>query len=531
MTRLLPLCSWRLSAEGLAPGESGPSFLPGADRLSRFSALLGLEDAARARDFPVPGLLPEGARNAVLSADIPFARCAGDYLILCFPLLRGSGRVLLGESEIARFGDGELTLELPRELCAGTVRLSLCFDEARPAGVPALPTLRSADGACLRRVLLFPEADGVSVRAEAESEREALFELAACADACSRSALRVRLAAGNSPALLLRCPGLPASGTLVVTLSRVTDSGALLLCDRLALRCGAAAEPARVWLPLSREEALREPDAMAARLKALRIPAVRVPGVPPEALCRALDAADVGLIAPDVPQADRLRLGRFPRLSFAEAPEPRASGACAAWQLCGLARCPRGEAGLADEAMLREAFGPTPPDPARLSELPRLLLRLRADGAAMGLYSGPLAPPGALSDPELLAVLSHAAGPHAAALPLFGAWWCGQRFSCRLAAPRAPEGCAVRAALCRGDEVLSELSFPSGETPELRAVLPDEPCVLRLRLSLSFPDGALVTEEPLPVFAGLRGPLEAIAGRPCPSAPHSPEINDRRQQP
>ena len=156
MTGLLPLSSWRLAALGLGPAEAGPSFLPGADRLSRFSALLGLEDTAQDRAFSAPGLIPEEAGQAALSADIPFARCAGDYFLLCFPLLRGSGRVLLGESEIARFGDGELTLELPRELCSGTVRLSLCFDDARPAGLGALPWLRSADCACLRRVLLFP---------------------------------------------------------------------------------------------------------------------------------------------------------------------------------------------------------------------------------------------------------------------------------------------------------------------------------------------------------------------------------------
>ena len=102
---------WRLSADGLSAPQASPSFLPGAERLSGFSDLLGGAQQ-ESLPFTAPALLPpEAARRASLSLTLPPSAASGDALRLRFPLLRGKGRVLVGGRECARFCESPLSLD------------------------------------------------------------------------------------------------------------------------------------------------------------------------------------------------------------------------------------------------------------------------------------------------------------------------------------------------------------------------------------------------------------------------------------
>ncbi|MBR1408813.1 MAG: hypothetical protein IJ573_07965 [Clostridia bacterium] len=509
MSAALPLSSgWRLSAPGLSAAEEAPSFLPGADRLSGFGDLLG-EKAEESRPFSVPGLIPaEAGHAASLFLTLTPAQAAGDHLLLHFPLLRGKGRILADGNERLRFQDGALDVKLSPVTVP--LKLTLEFEDERPAGIPAVPVLRRAENAWLDALSLEPGEGEAVLTATAACVMPGSYELSVQTNGRqARSVLAFSLNPGEPRVLRLTHPLCRlGSDVLIVTLG-LRRGAALLPCDRRVLCCGPQAALSPAWLPLSVEEAFAPPGETVSLLRQLQIPGVQLPAPAAEAMLLALGRAGIRAAVRGADDAERLRLSRIPGLSFREDPPPSFSPADAAWQLCGLCSCPRTAEAVSREEMLLSSLGKAEADAA--AALPELLARIRADGMRLGLYSGPAAPEGALTSPRFQRILRRAAGVHVAAFPLFGAWWCSSRFSCRIAVPGAPAGCHVTASLQdRQGHTLFERTSPAERPFLLETALPDQPCVLRLRLMLTYPDGSLTEEEPLPVFVGLRAPLEAL---------------------
>ena len=518
MTGTLPLsCGWRLSGDGAA----GPvSFLPGAERLPEYADLLPVPEE-EGRAFPLPGLLPEG-EELRLSRGIPFGTVRCGFAELRFACLRGSGAVLLDGREIARFSDGPLTLDLSEAARAGrTANLTLAFDRARPAGITGGVFLHCAGSAAI--VSASFSFAGSGIRGEVRvSGRAGKYRLAAATGgngAAGRSETEFTMEGDGvkTVPVSLRFSGEAGSATVAVSVSRVTERGRQLPCDRrVSLACRA--DRPQAWLPLAREETWEDPDALAEKLSALRIPAVSLPAPAQSALASALARRGIGLLPPPAePEGDYKGSASSGADPFREEAFGDTPGSLAR-QLCGFTACPVSPppVSLPEEAMLRAAFGALPADAEALREpMLRLLVRLRAEGAQRSLYSGPVAPPGALSDPVLSTILQSAAAPHAAALPLAGGWWCGSSFSCRLFLTGAPSGSRGEAALRdAGGRIFARLSWRDGEMPVLTARLPDVPCRLALSLTLFPPEGQPVAAPDLPVFAGRRGPLEAMLSGP-----------------
>ena len=546
MTGALPLSrGWRLSGDG----NGGPvSFLPGVDRLMPFADLLEMEEED-GRPFPLPAPLPEGT-GLQLSREIPFGSLRCDVASLRFSCVRGRGTVLLDGREIARFSDGPLSVDLSDAARLGrSATLTLAFDQARPAGVTGTVFLRCAERAALGGVSLSCAGGRMQgwarVRGEAGAYRLAAAAQEAAKETAKEDEEAVSARPGSGPAgspasrpmretrraplggadvsftltgekeqtvsFSLPVPGGGGRALAVLSLFRITKQGRELLCDRRVCFAGAGRQP-RAWLPLSPEELWENPARLAERLVSLRVPAVSLPAPPEEALSTALRRKEIGLVLPP-PEPEEARDRRASGVAYlAEEPFGTMPGELAR-QLSGFLACPVAAAAppLPEEEMLRAAFGNPPGEPEPLrAPLLRLLIRLRADGARRGLYSGPVAPSGALSDPALAEILRDAAAPHAAAFPLTGGWWCGSAFSCRLFLLDAAPGSRGEAAL-RDDEgrIFARAAWRDEEMPVITARLPDKPGRLSLSLTLLLPDGRAVPSPDLPVFVGRRGPLEA----------------------
>ena len=114
---MLPLTNWQLYAREL-PEElenlaSPSSFvLPGAKALESFADLLGeaaadeeeSAPALQSAPFSLPAMLPEGLSGSVfLRREIDFGSLRGDRAVLTLDHIVGSGRILLGESQLCAF--------------------------------------------------------------------------------------------------------------------------------------------------------------------------------------------------------------------------------------------------------------------------------------------------------------------------------------------------------------------------------------------------------------------------------------------
>ena len=520
MTGDLPLSrGWRLSGDGAADPVS---FLPGAERLPEYADLLPVPEE-EGRAFPLPGLLPEGEALR-LCREMPFGAIRCSFAELHFSCLRGSGAVLLDGREIARFSGAPLTLDLSEAARAGrAANLTLAFDGARPAGIAGGVFLHCAESAAI--VSASFSFSGSGIRGEVRvSGRAGKYRLSASA--------REPAAGGNKGAtgrwetvfsldgdgektvpVSLRYPGKAGSVPVAVSVFRVTEKGRQLPCDRRVSPACRADRP-QAWLPLTLEETWEDPAALAEKLSALRIPAVSLPSPPGSALVSALARRGIGLLPPPAEPDGEFKGNASPGASPSREEAFGDTPGSLVRQLCGFTACPVSPPSVpfTEEAMLRAAFGALPADAETLrGPILRLLIRLRAEGAQGGLYSGPIAPPGAFSDSALSEILRNAAAPHAAALPLAGGWWCGSSFSCRLFLIGAPSGSRGEAVLRdAGGRIFARLSWRDGETPVMTARLPDAPCRLALSLTLFPPEGQPVAAPDLPVFVGRRGPLEAM---------------------
>lgn len=565
----LPLTHWtlrgRLPERLLEDGPAGFS-LPGAQALGAFADLLGGGDASAEQEaenpsgasseeasapLSLPAMLPDDVPGGVrLTREIDFGSLRGDRALLEIDHLAGRGDVLLDEQVIARFG-GELpdaaaltgtpcmlAVDLTDALNLGRRRtLALRFDASRPAGACGPVFLVTTAFAHLAHVTVAPDARRrlIALRAEVSARcagRYALRALPVSPDGASSDAREIFLdlaeretrAAALSMALEADefVPGKAyAAAAVKLQLFFRPVGGREALCDEAVLLCGYPARRACAHVPLTPCDCTGDPRALAEGLAALHIPAVSLPALLPDAAYRALCRAGIAVrqFAPD-----NAMLARYPNVRLCDAPpadEPLSPEAVA-WQLCAMTAYPRALDGtLTPGELLAEAAGRAldPGDAGVrgvLDWLCAVSVRMRAEAARQGRFSGSLCPPGAIHHDDVRDALRTAFAPlHLSALPLYGAWWTGTRFSTTIAAFIPPEEArALTASVLLEDEnggVLAQFSAPcarGGEIGVLSAALPAQPCVLTLSCRLLAEDECL-EEHALPVYVGERGPLEA----------------------
>lgn len=567
----LPLTHWTLCADHLpdrllcadAPGFS----LPGADALDDFTDLLGSsasedgEPTERTAPFVLPAMLPEDVPGTVrLTREIDFGSLRGDRALLTFDHLAGRGEILLDDQVLARFHGGRasaassaaaaeltgapcmLAIDLTDALYLGRRRtLTLRFEESRPAGVCGPVFLLTHEHAHLSRVILTPDARSglISLRARictrgegsyvlraqcvpstVEPAREMQFSLAAYAvrDVSLSMALDAdRFVPGKAyaaPALKLQ---------LFYQLDGCRGEG--VLCDEALLLCGYPARGECAFVPLTGRDCAGSPQALAERLCALNIPAVSPPMLLTDAAYRTLCRAGMA-VRQFVPEGSPLRamLARYPNVALCAAPlqAEALSPEAVAWQLCSMTALPRAvDAALSPRELLFDAAGRAlNPDEegvrSVLSWLGAVCVRLRAEAARQGRFSGSLCAPGSLADADVCDALRTAFAPlHLSALPLCGAWWAGMRFSASLHAFLPPDETRTLTAAAvledENGEMLAQLSAPcthSGSIGTLEAALPSHACVLTLTCRILC-EGETLEESVLPVYVGALGPLEA----------------------
>ena len=552
-----PLTRWRIRASRLPERltEDAPfdtSFrLPGADALSAFADLLGGmsdepgDDAQTLQeaDFTLPAAIPDDINGAVeLAVELDFGALCADDAELTLELVRGRGRVLADDMPLCTFQnqkDGFLRVPLTRALHAGrrqTIRL--CFDVSRPAGVLGPVNLHLMTCARLRDIVLLPDVKTQTVRLRAtlaamETGRYVLRARAACkGDAWPVHDLPISLTAGEPQTVEMTLPlpgkpfvpGQPADGpSICVQLLRQGRNGAL--CDETTLLCGYSGQPASYDIPLLPSECL-DPDALLARIGRMRLFGVRLDAPAPDCFYRTMTLAGVSVLHPFATEAMRARLSRHACVSFGDAPLPRMRSlpALDAWLLCGLTACPRtppadaSPAELLFEAAGRELDAQSPNIAAVLLWLRAVRIRLLAEAARQGRFSGALCPPGVWQDEDVFAALQTALAPtHLSVLPLCGAWFAGSAFSasvCAFVDARDADDALIARAWLEDDDGrrLATLKLPcpprGGEIGILECALPSAACVLTLCASLS--KGAEIVEQSqIPVYVGVNGMLEA----------------------
>ena len=576
MTRL-PLTHWTLHGSSLPKrllDDKPAGFsLPGAAALSAFADLLGTPDAPSEADAPsesaapfaLPAMLPDDVPGSVrLCREIDFGSLRGDRALLELDHLAGRGELLLDDQVLARFDSAAssaasiaaaadltgtpcmLAVDLTKALHLGRRRtLTLRFEPERPAGVCGPIFLVTTVRAHLARTTLLPNARTatVSLRTQVCAQQAGSYVLrarpvppAAGSDAVPAREISLSLAAQETREAALTmaleaAPFVPGqayapSAVKVQLFCRPAGSAKEgTLCDEALLMCGYPPRNACAFVPLTAQDCAGSPEALAERLTALRIPAVCPPGVLTDAACRTLCRAGIA-VRQFVPGDSPLRplLGHCPGVSLCDAPpmgEPLSSEA-ESWQLCSMTAYPCAVDGtLAPGELLAEAAGralDVSSEGVRsvLAWLGAVCVRLRAEAARQGRFSGSLCAPGALESGDVCDALRTAFAPlHLSALPLYGAWWTGTHFSATLHAfvppqeTRALTACAMLED--ENGEVLSRLSAPcdrGGFVGVLEAALPSRACVLTLVCRMLC-EGACLEEHTLPVYVGERGPLEA----------------------
>lgn len=567
----LPLLHFALMGDGLPDRlideDHAHSFtLPGVDALSAFADLLGQTEedeqpaAPRRAELSLPALLPEEMTGcAELSREIDFGSLRGDRALLLLDHIVGRGSIWLGEQMIARFNSVQsaaaldaaadktatpcaMAVDLTDALMRGRREtLSLRFESARPAGVCGPVFVQTTTCAFLSRACITTDA-----RAETLS-----LCVSVCAQSAGTYALRTRLIpaqGGAQDARVIRftleagetreaaltmafdappfVPGTPyAPDALRLELLAETGPAHGALCDSALLACGMTGRDAPSFLPLTAQETADDPRALTDALSALHIPAVAPAIVPTDALCRALCRAGIAVrtfIPSDSPLG--VPLTRLPNVLLADAPLAAMppSPEAIAWQLASMTAFPRAvDASLPPQALLAEVAGrPLRSDDEGvrgvLSWLCAVAVRLRAEAARQGRFTGALCPTGALAAADITDALRTAWSPlHLSALPLYGAWWMDMHFSASLALFLPPQETRVLDALAiledeDGQTLVRWSSAPAhgGFLGVLEADLPHRACVLTLTCTLSC-EGETLETHALPVYVGERGPLEA----------------------
>lgn len=567
LAKTLLLSGWTLTADELperlipAPQATGFS-LPGASALKGFADLLGIEEesgeeGAQEDDretsgapFSLPGMLPEDVSGkAALSREIDFGRLCGAHAELVIEHLCGGGAIMLGDETLLRFGAGSPSarIDLTDAMRLGRRQtLSIRFDDAHGAGVLGAAALKTTDAARFEAVRISFSRRTLTAAITLRAETAGHYAVrAACVPDAENAASpwresRIHLPHPGKSSLSLSFsahasrfePGKSYDApTLKLELYALTEAkdehGQLTDARTLMTGCPGAAP--RAYIPLTKEECRLDPDELIARAKEIGVPALFLPAPASDWLVRRCAWEGVALL-PYAPEGSALSeaAANSPCVSPMNSPDaqafcaPSPAQACAC--LCGMTAAPAaGDSGIPDGELLLDAAGrPLDPDAPEtkqtLKQLGALSLRLRAEAARQGQYAGSLCAPGQWQDKAILDAIRSAFAPlHLSALPLRGAWWAQSRFSASLHAfipeeERAGAYAAEAELLDADGYALASLSRDcparGGAVGVIEAALPEKSCFLTLRTRLRR-SGAIVEEQTLPVYVGLRGPLEA----------------------
>ncbi len=552
---------WTLDADTLPacltpePRQTGFT-LPGASALADFADLLGAdaeespqEEAASGVPFLLPAMFPKDVcGRATLSREIDFGRLCGTHAALEIDPLCGSGRIELDGRTLLHFGLGVpcAAIDLTDALRLGRKQtLSFHFDDAKGAGLPGTVILRTTGAAHFSSVRLSPSAAGRTFSAvlafHAEAPGTYAVRAAVVPDESEspwgESRMNIRRAgeARMDLSFPLRAPRFEAGKPydapvlkLELYALRDQDSGRGTLCDVRTLTAGFPGPAPRYFIPLTKDECRQNPEELIAQAKAVGVPALFLP-VPASALLYRRATQEGVALLPYAPGHTALPgyAADSPCAAAIGAPDPQAFSAfapsAACYQLCASPAAPACEPGIPEDELLFDAAGrQINPDAQEtrdtLNTLAALALRLRAEAARQGQYAGSLCGPGQWRDPALFEAIRCAFAPlHLCALPLRGAWWADSRFSATLHAfIPAEEQTGTYAAEAELTDaqgrVLArtacDLPVRGGAAGVIEAQLPGESCVLTLRTRLRR-SGAIVESCELPVYVGLRGPLEA----------------------
>ena len=551
---------WTLEAdelpERLSPEPRQNGFiLPGASALADFADLLGTDAGESPADEPSPGvpfllpaMFPKDVRGRVtLSREIDFGRLCGGHAALEIDPLCGSGHIELDGRTLLQFGLGApcAAVDLTDALRLGRKQtLSFHFDDAQNAGLPGTVILRTTGAARFSSVRLTPSAAGRTFSAALTLHAKVPGTYAVRAavvpneseNPWGESRINIRRAgkAQMDLSFPLRAPRFEAgkpydAPVLKLELYALRDQGSgRTLCDVRTLTTGFLCTAPRCFIPLTKDECRQNPEELIAQAKAIGVPALFLP-VPASALLYRRAVQEGVALLPYAPGHTMLPdyAADSPCTAAIGAPDPQAfaafSPSAACYQLCASPAAPACEPGLPEDELLFDAAGRhIHPDAQEttdtLNALAALALRLRAEAARLGQYAGSLCGPGQWRDPALFEAIRCAFAPlHLCALPLRGAWWADSRFSATLHAfiPAVEQtgtysaeaeladaqGCVLARTAC-------DLPVRGGPAGVIEAQLPGVSCVLTLRTRLRR-SGAIVESCELPVYVGLRGPLEA----------------------
>ena len=566
MFSLTPLLSgWTLTAAQLpermiAREENAAFVLPGADALSDFSDLLGFDSTEEkscdppqeTATFALPAMFPSDVTGWVaLSREIDFGFLCAQRAVLEIDQLCGSGTISLDEEMLLSFTSGaaDLSLDLTEALHLSRKQtLTLRFNEAQNAGLPGMIALRATDAAHLDDVLLTPDFTRKTLKASIafSADRSGLYAIrAACVPddeypdmPWRESCVQVRQPGKAQATLSFSMdaprfePGSPYDASLLkveLHMLHGNDNRHSHLCDARSMMAGRPAASVQAYIPLTKEECRLDPDALIARAKAVNVPALFLPS-PVSSLTYRRCTLDGIALLPYMPEDATLCAAvqsspcaiPMKNAELEALRAPSLASACA--QLCSVVSSPVSFSdALSDEDLLWDAAGrridPTlPATQTTLKALRALFIRLRAESIRRGHSSGVLCAPGEWQDDAIFDALSSAFAPlHLSVLPLRGAWWAQSRFSASLHAfiPKEEQTgvYTVRAQLLDGEgrllaDFAADCPVTGGPVGVMDALLPDDACVLTL-VSELLRSGSVVRRSEIPVYVGLRGPLEA----------------------
>lgn len=573
--------AWRITGdhlpERLCPQDIPvPAFrLPGADALMAFADLIGStpEEAPAAAsqegaDFLLPALIPEDTPGEVaFTREIDFGSLRCDTAQLQFDMLCGRGCIAVKslpprfsrpgapDTELitlTRAFDGEpVAMDVtPLLLARRRARITLRFEDARPAGVCGPILLHTANYARIDELDAAPDTAGmftlsagitasqrgdyilraVLCPADAPASPEdapPLYEARFSIEKGESKTIQLSIAA-NLPAFVpgqpYRAPGIKAF--LYISGQHKGES----LCDSAVRMCGFPGAAPGYTLPLDTNDLRQPQETLLKSLSGLHVPGVLLPDAAPDILYRHLTRAGISAVhsAGLAPQI-KARLMRYPCTAFARSlfPSPsEANPVLSAWQLCSLVTYPRAaDPDLLPAELLCEIAGheidPQAEDTqAVLAWLRAFSVRLRAEAMRQGKLTGPLCAPGEYRQRDVAEAIAAALAPvHLSALPLCGAWWTGSRFSASLQAFIPKDVLSVDKSIraCasledREGSVIARTEFPCAPwrsgTGLIEAALPDTPCVLELVTRL-YADEEILEESTMPVYVGARGALES----------------------
>lgn len=580
MNSVLPLMHcWTIQAQAL-PDELLPAAcarkfsLPGAEDLSAFADLLGVPQAqepaheitgGQSAPFSLPALIPDSLEGPFsLSCSVDFGALKGDRAVLVIDHICGRGVIMIGDVQLAAFDTSSasfrsiseaadltaspcmLAADLTDALLRGRKEtLTIRFDETRPAGLSGPVMLRAARCAYLSRLRIRSDAarSTMTLTAQINALESGRYFLRVQPVSSDGSGMQIRESAYSCQAnasceaeITMAVTGMrfiagqtQTPPCMKITLATRREGCAYdTACDRVTLMCGYPAPAPLFALPLTPVECMQPPDMLIEKIKDLHIPSVRLPIPAPDALYRALTREGVcALMADNTPL--RARIERHPCAAFFTeriGDYQAVSLPASAWQMDSMAYLPRTvDPLMTDAELLREVSGcaPDPEDSHTcdiLSWLRAVSVRIRAEAARQGRFSGALCSAGEWNQRDIADALRTAFAPvHLSVLPLCGAWWTGSRFSASVHA-FFPDGAyshsdPLIAHVALEDEEggrLAHLRAPcrsaGGYVGLIEAALPDHACVLTLSATLTLHD-EILEQTTLPVYVGERGALEA----------------------